>query len=238
MLSLPQLAWFLCKRRRRRNNAAAGNILWYRFRAFDLPQGDGVPVSSVPNANGGSIVLASPSGGTPPLMVDGVLPNAQKALYFDPALGVTRLDFSQIFTATASTIIAVAKATNLTLGDQGLVICANTALYAVLPSFSDQWGAHVRDTVASGRGLDSAFKVITLRVNADASFDLFDMGTKVSFAAQAGSFPNRPGSSVAGDPSGVQQFQGYLAELQLYTSPLSDADIQTKVTELQTFYGI
>jgi hypothetical protein len=238
-LSIPQLAWFLHRRRRHRKQPPAANTPWFHFRANDLTQGDGFPVSSISDSNGGSIVLNSPSGGTPPVMFENTLPNGQKALLFDPNLGVNRLDFNQSFTATSSTIIAVAKDTNISRGDQGLVVCANTALYAVLTGiFVNHWGCYVKATVQSGYSLDNVFKVVTLRVNTDASFDMFDNSTKVSIGPQAGSFPGRPGSSVGGDPGGSQQFQGFIAEIYMYTTPLSDAEVLAKVTELQSLYGI
>lgn len=227
-------AWWV-QRSRRRRSASDGPAVWFRFRAYDMVQGDGIPVPSIPDMNGGGVSLNSPAGGTPPIMIEGALPNAQKGVYFDPAVGISRMDFSQSFTATASTIIIVAKATNLSLGDQGLVVCANTALYGVLSGFSDHWGSYVKDTAESGFTLDSVFKVVTLRVNADTSLDMFDMATKVSIPAQAGSFPGRAGSSLGGDPGGSQQFQGYVAELEIYDGALSDADVYAKVAALQSF---
>jgi hypothetical protein len=238
-MTRPQLAWFLRRRRRHRHQLPAAINPWFHFRANDLSDGDGFPVSSISDASGGSIVLNSPSGGTPPVMFENTLPNGQKALLFDPTTGVNRLDFNQSFTATSSTIIAVANATNIPRGDQGLVVCANTALYAVLTGiFVNHWGCYVKGTVQSGYSLDNVFKVVTLRVNSDASFDMFDNTTKVSIGPQAGSFPGRPGSSVGGDPGGTQQFQGFIAEIYIYTNPLSDADVLAKIAELQTFYGI
>ncbi|MDB6032487.1 MAG: hypothetical protein JWM16_2825 [Verrucomicrobiales bacterium] len=236
-LSPPQVAWLLHRRRRHRRQA--GSNLWFHFRANDLAGGQGFSVPSIPDSNGGSVVLNSPSGGTPPVIFANALPNGQKALFFNPSTGVNRLDFNQNFLATSSTIIVVANATNVPLGDQGLVVCANTALYANLSaSFLDHWGCYVKATVQSGYSLSNVFKVVILRVNLDASFDMFDMATKVSIGPQAGSFPGRPGASVGADPGGSQQFQGYIAEIYMYTNPLSDTDILAKVSELLTLYGI
>jgi hypothetical protein len=229
--------WWLINQRRRKRQQENG--IWFRFRAFDMIQGDGISVSSVPDQSGGPVALNAPSGGTPPMMIEGALPNGQKAVFFDPAFPVTRLDFNQNFTGTSSTIIVVAKATNVLAGDQGLVVCANTAVYGLLTDpFNNHWGCYVKGTVESGFSLVNVFKVITLRVNANASFDLFDMATKVSFGAQAGSFPGRGGSSLGGDPGGTQKFQGYVAELLIYDRPIADDQILAKVAELKSFYGI
>lgn len=209
----------------------SGLQVWLSARELSLNNDD--PVSSWTDLSGHNNHATQATSANRPLFKTNVL-NTYPVVRFDGSNDV--LTFTNNINVGPSTIFVIGNRISGT-NYRAIVVTGKFGMYAQ-GGVSTNWIIYLGADLISGVASDTTHRLMTAAISSGTTAKLWTNNANAVTRTNGVAYTSNVTSTIGASPSGIQQFNGDIAEVLVYDTALSDANVAKVNTFLMARYGM